>query len=131
MTSKNTTAKKKRTRQRSSPASPQGSSQDEQTGDMVTRRQEKIDDYREEALKNPDPLRANLGVVVSDLLELEYRYKQAMDAAFAAGNNPLETFQNLGAAMDGYHRTVRQIDRFARLDTQHSSRRKPSSRKPR
>jgi len=100
---------------------------------MAKRRQEKIDDFREEALKNPDPLRANLGVVVSDLLEMEYRYKQAMDAAFAAaGNNALETFQNLGSAMDGYHRTVRQIDRFARLDTQRDSRRqRPSSRKPR
>ncbi len=69
---------------------------------------------------------------MSDLLEMEYRYEQAMDAAFAAGNNALETFQNLGSAMDGNHRTVRQIDRFARLDTHRdSSRRRPSSRKPR
>lgn len=99
---------------------------------MAKRRQEKIDEYREEALKNPDPLRANLAVVVSDLLELEHHYKQAMDAAFAAGNNPLDTFQNLGSAMEGYHRTVRHIDRFARLDAQRdSSRRRPSSKKPR
>jgi hypothetical protein len=71
--------------------------------------------YQDQALKHPNPLAANLGVINGDLMELVYRLRQALDSS--ASRSPAD-FPQLAQQVDVLLRTVRQVDRLAQLERQ-------------
>jgi len=77
------------------------------------RRLARSNDYRREALADPDALAANLGAINGDLMTIAYRLLQATDAAFARSDSPLEDFASLLPAIGVGSQLARQIQRFA------------------
>ena len=55
-------------------------------------REQLIGAYQAQALKQPDPLRANLGVLAGDLMVVAYRARQCLDKVWAK-NGPDRDYQ--------------------------------------
>jgi hypothetical protein len=81
----------------------------------VDSRSRRIDDLLKEALAKKCPLEANLGVVNSDLMRLEYGLNQLIVKAMAQPA-ALEHMSHLMPALDSFLRVVKQIERYAQLD---------------
>jgi hypothetical protein len=88
----------------------------EQRPDMCKQRMEKIQQLLADALQQPDPLQANLGVAVSDLMSMGFWLKQAIDELLASEADPLQHFQKVSAPLEAYLKITRQWDRLVQLD---------------
>lgn len=80
-------------------------------------RLQRIDEYRQEALANPDALSANLGAVNSDLMRMAYRLMHVADEVLAQSANPLEEMSKLLPVIGVSAQFARQIQRYAEFDT--------------
>lgn len=78
-------------------------------------RLQRIRDYATESLAKLGPLEANLGLVNSDLMNMAYRLKQAIEKAMETAEE-LEDFEVLLPAIDKFQMLAKQIDRFTQLE---------------
>lgn len=79
-------------------------------------RLQRIDEYRQEALAQPDALRANLGALNSDLMRMAYRLNRATNRALAHTSDLLQEFNTVGPAVAACLQVARQVDRLAQLE---------------
>jgi hypothetical protein len=70
--------------------------------------------YHAEALRRPDPLSANLGVLAADLLGLAHGLGELVREGLERG--PGAGRQRLSRDAELYLKFVRQIDRLARME---------------
>jgi hypothetical protein len=75
--------------------------------------------YGRESLREPDPLRANLGVVNAELLGLALRAKEGLAAVVERRENSLEQPAHVYRGMNVYLRITSQIFRYARFVVKH------------
>jgi hypothetical protein len=68
--------------------------------------------YQSRALRQPDLLVANLGVLAGDLILLAHAARERVRAAQASGDT------RFGEAADLYLKVLRQFDRFAQIERQ-------------
>ncbi|MHC4874844.1 MAG: hypothetical protein ACYTGL_00010 [Planctomycetota bacterium] len=83
---------------------------------LSRKRRERIQKHLESALDSPDTLRACLGPVASDLLEMCHELKQALDENLALDADRSDRLRTLMPALQIYLKTVQQTERLARLD---------------
>lgn len=102
------------------PASGEGAARSETSPNESTRlsrkRRSRIQKHLESALDSPDTLRACLGPVASDLLEMCHELKQALDENLALDADRSDRLRTLMPALQIYLKTVQQTERLARLD---------------
>jgi len=81
------------------------------------KRPQRIRDYEQEVLNDPDALAANLGAVNADLMWISYRLGKVTRAALARSTNPLEDLAGLLPAINASAQVARQIHRLAEFDS--------------
>jgi hypothetical protein len=83
--------------------------------------------YRRQALHNPDPLLASLGVFGAGWMKAAYRVNRAIDRELRASQNVLATAAALAPDIERALRLTRQTDRFFQMDLRARARRRPAS----
>lgn len=78
-------------------------------------RDQRIQEYLEEVLRERSPLMATLGVIAGNLMMMEGQLAKALQAALGESSDPLDDLDHLGRGMDIYLKVVRQIDRLSTL----------------
>ncbi len=78
------------------------------------RRLKRIDDCLANALRQQDPLQANLGTAGSDLMRISHRLQQVIERGLSKDDRT-EYLDKLTPTIDLQLRVLRQIDRLARL----------------
>ena len=71
-----------------------------------------------QALRRPDPLAANLGVIAGDLMGFAHGLAAAAQAGLADGAASAEARRSFLHNLEVYLKVVRQIDRLAQLERQ-------------
>jgi hypothetical protein len=79
------------------------------------RRLQRIADYLDQSLANPDPLAANVGAISSDLMKLQYRLTKNLNTALVRSPEPVETFRSFLPAIQTCSQLTRQIFRLTDL----------------
>lgn len=79
-------------------------------------REAKIREYVMQSLRITDALRANVGLINSDLMSTAAALQQAVQAAMVGGPLSLEQLAEIEPALNILLRVVRQVDRFAQLE---------------
>ena len=74
-------------------------------------REQLISAFQTQAMKQADPLRANLAVINGDLMQIAYRTRQALDKEWTKNRDDL-----VAEKSEMILRRVRAIDRLARFD---------------
>jgi len=89
-----------------------------QAADQAARneRLELIRKFQADAMKRPDALSANLGVINSDLMRMLSRLSEALEKSMA--NTEPGADRHFAQQAETYLKFVRQIDRLAQLDRQ-------------
>ena len=85
------------------------------------RRMQRLEDLREEALEEPDPLRANLRAATADLLEIGYRLGVGIRAAMGSPSTGWEAYEEVTPAIGSMALVHRQATRYVQLDRQWAS----------
>jgi len=88
--------------------------QSNQSDTRPDEREALISRYQTEAMQQPDPLRANMGVVSADLMRMMYRYGKSTEMAWAK-NGPARDLTRQAETM---LKISREIERLARFDRQ-------------
>jgi hypothetical protein len=83
-----------------------------------SKRLQRIRDYEQEVLDDPDPLAASLGATNADMMRINHRLMKAINEGFARFANPLEDLPNLLPAVNVCSQFTRQIHRLAEFDRQ-------------
>jgi hypothetical protein len=73
-----------------------------------------------QALRQEDPLAANLGVLSADLMGFAHTLAATVQASLAEGAASAEGRQRFGQDAELYLKFIRQIDRLAQLERQRS-----------
>jgi hypothetical protein len=100
------------------------------------RRIQRLRDLREDALDEPNALRANLRAATADLLEIGYRLSTGINAAMRPASNGMETCAEVMPAINSMALVHRQATRYVQLDREWESgddtgrRGKPRHEKP-
>ena len=84
-------------------------------GRRRSRRLERIRDYQQQSLANPDPLLANLGAANSDMMQVSYRLRQILDVALARSAGAPDDLPGLLPGVNAFSQLTRQIHRFCDL----------------
>ena len=101
--------------------SPGGSPKNDSTvqmkdeGGVLRRREQRIADYLDRALRNPSPDVAVLGGVTADLAKLALRLNQAIDEVTADCESPREYLDTVPQGLEAMLKVSRQIERCSRL----------------
>lgn len=83
--------------------------------EMSEVRLEKIRAVMAEALARVDPTESALGAVTSDMLDLAFRIKQALDEAFSDTANAMGKFQQLMPMIQMFMKLTGQIARYVEV----------------
>ena len=81
-------------------------------------RHQRMADLMRQSLHTQDPLRANLGASVAELIDLASRLKETINALYEANPDTVEALLQAEPAFDKYFKCLRQADRFAHLESQ-------------
>jgi hypothetical protein len=81
-------------------------------------RQAQIWALQTEALRRPDPLRANLGAMLGDLMLLALRIRATFDEDLSAVLNTPEQYRELQQKGDYYLKVTREVSRLVQADQQ-------------
>ena len=85
------------------------------------RRIERFRDLLEDALEEPDPLRANLRAAIADLLEIGYRLGAGIKATMGSEPKSLARYEELAPAISSMALVHRQATRYVQLDQERAS----------
>ena len=85
------------------------------------RRLQRLQDLREEALDEPNPVRANLRAATADLLEIGYRLGAAIRTTLDRESAGLETYEEVTPAIGSMSLVHRQATRYVQLDREWAS----------
>ena len=78
----------------------------------------RIEDYRRQALANPDVLAANLGAINSDLMQIAFRLMKVTEQTLAESTQPCKDLGKVLPAIGMTSQITRQIQRFAAIEMQ-------------
>jgi hypothetical protein len=87
----------------------------EDDGGVLRRREQRIGEYLDEALRNRSPHVAVLGGVTADLAKLALRLNQAIDEVIADCERPQEYLDMVPQGLEAMLKVSRQIERCSRL----------------
>jgi hypothetical protein len=83
---------------------------------LAEKRKARIQKHLEASLDSPDTLRACLGPVASDLLEMCHELKLAIDDSLEVDAGRSDRLRTLMPGLQVYLKTVQMTERLARLD---------------
>lgn len=92
-----------------------GTPQMKDDGAVLRRREQRIADYLDKALRNTSPEVAMLGGVTADLAKLALRLNQAIDEVTADCVRPREYLETVPHGLEAMLKVSRQIERCSRL----------------
>ncbi|HBO43422.1 MAG TPA: hypothetical protein DD670_05725 [Planctomycetaceae bacterium] len=76
----------------------------------------RLAEYRAESLADSDPLRANLGAGVADMLQMALLLRRGIDSQIKEEKITPKQFGKVAPAIELYLKIHRQTDRFIQLD---------------
>ena len=87
-------------------------------GDAALRlkRGERLREYLESCLDDPDPLQANIGAAASEMSDVASRLKQLLDEVLSEPTDALHRLDKYSSVFDMYLRCTRQAERYMQLD---------------
>jgi hypothetical protein len=86
------------------------------SADGMEIRRKRIQDFRSSALAEEDHLRANIGVLNADFLEMALYIKEEWDKSVGQPANAHAALVQRRVLVDDYLRLARQFDRYAQLE---------------
>jgi hypothetical protein len=86
------------------------------SSDETERRLKRIREYRRTALAVEDPLRANLGAVNADLLEMATQTKEQWNKTVERATDSRAELVQRRVLVDDFLRLTRQSDRYSQLE---------------